>query len=129
MISQYKLRKETSAAVVAPGAVRSIKPRTIPVIPWSQKSHQMLVRCGCEATIMTSSPGTSGDTTGWGRGGEGGMDSGDARRSCGNGSAAPAFSPPAAPASTIVSDPFTSLTCGAKSFTHGVNLYPRPGTV
>src|SRR5258707_13736558 len=78
MMSQYEPTKETSAAVVVPGAVRSIMPRMMPVIPWSQKSHKMLVCCGCEAAILTSSAPICGDATRWGCGEEGGIDSGDA---------------------------------------------------
>src|SRR6266436_5401332 len=66
MMSQYEPRKDTSAEVVVPGAVRSMTPRMIPVIPWSQKSHQMLVCCGCEAAIVTSSAGICDDATRWG---------------------------------------------------------------
>src|SRR6266436_6982370 len=122
MMSQYEPRKDTSAEVVVPGAVRSMTPRMIPVIPWSQKSHQMLVCCGCEAAIVTSSAGICDDATRWDCGEEGGINSGDACRFWGNGSAVSAFSAPAVPASSIVSDPIASLTRGANSLTRGVNL-------
>src|SRR5215467_149097 len=55
MMSQYEPTKETSAAVATSGAVRSIKPRTIPTIPWSKKSHQMFVCSGCALRLFGSS--------------------------------------------------------------------------
>src|SRR5215813_1649017 len=118
MMSQYMPTKETSAAVVRSGAVRSIKPRMIPAIPWSQKSHQLFVPGACKAGALTSPTGICGDATGLGCGKGSGTDSGDT--ASGDDSPVSTFDGPAA--SAIVPNPLGSLTRWAKSYAHTVNL-------